>query len=53
MHGAAFDPLSTGHHDLAADERLARWPIGSSILFMTAAGTFLWTAIYFGVRAII
>ena len=55
MHGTATEPLSTGHHDLAGDERLPRseekkWPVGSTISVMIAINVLLWTAMYFGVQ---
>ena len=55
MRGTAVEPLSSGHHDLAGDARLARseekkWPVGSAILVMIAINVLLWTAMYLGVQ---
>lgn len=55
MHGTAVEPLSSGHHDLAGDEHLARpeerkWSVGSAIWLATAISALLWGAIYFSVR---
>lgn len=58
MHGAALEPLSSEHHDLAGDERLVRseatkWSVRSAVLLMIAINAFLWSAIYFGVQQIL
>jgi hypothetical protein len=58
MHGTAVDPLSSGHHDVAEDARLARaqerkWPVGSTILLMIAISAFLWAAIYLGAQQVL
>ena len=55
MRGTAVEPLSSGHHDLAGDEHLARsqerkWSVGSSILLAIAINALLWGAIYFSVQ---
>ena len=55
MHGTAFEPLSSEHHDLAREERLARseegkWSVGSSIFLMISVSALLWSAIFFSVQ---
>ncbi len=55
MHGTAFEPLSSGHNDLAGDAHRARsmqrkWSVGSSISLTIAISALLWSAIYFSVQ---
>ncbi len=55
MQDTAVEPLSSGHQDVAGDERLARpeerkWSVGPAILFMIAINVLLWGAIYFTVQ---
>lgn len=58
MQGSVVDPLSSYHHDVAAEKHLARfpeqrWPVGSAILFTAGLSALLWAAILFGIRAIL
>ena len=55
MHDSTFEHLSSEHHDLAREERLARseekrWSVGSSIFLMISVSAFLWIAIYFSAQ---
>ena len=55
MHDSTFENLSSEHHDLAGEARLARseegkWSVGSSIFLVISVSTFLWIAIYFSAQ---